>query len=92
VLAFSFRVIPVSSQNDNEVRAVPPPRSRTARTSEIGDRGANQIPADYLTYLGRTPSTSEVSGWVMYFQLGARNEDVVAGFVGSEEHFKKYTT
>ena len=42
---------------------------------------------DYLTFLGRGPVPAEVDGWVTRFLQGASNEDVVAGFVGSREHF-----
>ena len=43
--------------------------------------------AAVLTFLGRGPVPAEVDGWVTRFLQGASNEDVVAGFVGSREHF-----
>jgi hypothetical protein len=54
------------------------------------ERESQRVTADYLQYLGRSPSTSEVANWVAAFESGSMtNEDVLAGFVGSLEYFQK---
>jgi Domain of unknown function (DUF4214) len=55
-----------------------------------GEREGQRVTADYVQYLGRHPAASEVAGWVNAFESGtATNEDVVAGFIGSGEYFRK---
>ncbi len=55
------------------------------------EREGQRVTADYLQFLGRAPSQAEVDGWVGAFASGlASNEDVVAGFVGSDEFFHKH--
>src|SRR5207237_4594788 len=55
------------------------------------EREGQRVTADYQQYLGRSPSAAEVAGWVSAFESGTKtNEDVVAGFVGSVEYFKKH--
>ena len=49
------------------------------------------VQGDYVRYLGRQASTAEVQGWVSDFEHGNSNENVVAGFVGSDEYFQKHT-
>jgi hypothetical protein len=41
----------------------------------------------YATYLGRSPSTPEVTNWGGLLQQGFEREDVIAGFLSSEEYF-----
>ena len=42
---------------------------------------------DYQVYLGRSLDPAGQASWVSYFVNGARNEDVVAGFLGSQEYY-----
>jgi hypothetical protein len=42
---------------------------------------------DYLTYLNREPVPDEVNYWVNQFEHGMNNENVVAGFIASDEYF-----
>jgi hypothetical protein len=52
-------------------------------------RKGDVVMQDYETFLGRTHSAAEVTGWVNAFESSAAtNEDVIAGFVGSGEFFK----
>lgn len=45
---------------------------------------------DYQVFLGRQASSTEVAGWVNGFSDGLRNEDIIAGFVGSNEFFNSH--
>jgi hypothetical protein len=45
---------------------------------------------DYEVFLGRPASDGEVGGWVQGFGEGLRNEDIIAGFVGSDEFFNSH--
>ena len=45
---------------------------------------------DYETYLDRLPAPSEVNYWVSQFEQGVNNENVVAGFVASDEYFETH--
>jgi cyclophilin family peptidyl-prolyl cis-trans isomerase len=55
------------------------------------EREGIRVAADYTTYLGRTASQAEINAWVdLFINHGARNEDVVAGFVGSPEYFNAH--
>lgn len=51
------------------------------------EREAIVVSNDYLTYLGRSATSDEVNYWVGQFLQGARNEDVIAGFIGSAEYY-----
>jgi hypothetical protein len=52
------------------------------------EREALRVRDNYWIYLGRAATDGEVNFWVDRFILdGARNEDVVGGFVGSAEFF-----
>ena len=44
--------------------------------------------ADYQTYLGRSATTTEVQYWVNLFENGGSNEQVIAGFISSQEYFQ----
>jgi hypothetical protein len=56
-----------------------------------GEREAIRVRNDYRTYLGRTPRQDEVDGWVNAFENHQTiNEDVIAGFVGSQEYFNDH--
>jgi hypothetical protein len=54
------------------------------------EREAIRIRADYSQYLGRAVSAPEVANWVFAFEQGFSNEDVIAGFVASDEYFQKH--
>jgi hypothetical protein len=49
---------------------------------------ADLIIKDYQQYLGRTPGTLEVAGWVSAYQHGATDEQVMAGFLSSPEYYQ----
>lgn len=52
------------------------------------EREGDVVTKDYQTYLGRSPAPDEVSYWVDQFvNHGQRNEDVIAGFIGSSEYY-----
>jgi hypothetical protein len=56
------------------------------------EREGQRVTANYVTLLGRRPSSAEVSGWVELFTHGlASNEDVIAGFVGSAEYWRRHS-
>jgi uncharacterized repeat protein (TIGR03803 family) len=48
------------------------------------------VGADYTRYLGRSGSSTEIAYWVNLFQTGYTNEQVIAGFVGSQEFFQNH--
>ncbi|CAN5221029.1 hypothetical protein BH10PLA2_BH10PLA2_19640 [soil metagenome] len=43
---------------------------------------------DYEHFLRRSPSTTELDYWAAQFARGTTNEDIVAGFIGSDEYFQ----
>ncbi len=47
------------------------------------------VTAAYNKYLARTPSASEVAGWVSAIQQGMSQEQVTVAFVGSSEYFQR---
>jgi hypothetical protein len=49
---------------------------------------ADLVTQDYEHYLGRTPSTGEIDGWVGLMQRGATDEQVLASFIGSAEYYQ----
>jgi hypothetical protein len=51
------------------------------------EREAIVVANDYQTFLGRFAGPSEIAFWVNAFEHGARNEDVVAGFISSDEYY-----
>jgi hypothetical protein len=55
------------------------------------EREAEIIRGDYTTYLDRSPADAEVAGWVLAFESGYSNENVIAGFVASDEFFKLHS-
>jgi hypothetical protein len=54
------------------------------------EREAQRIAAAYEQYLGRSPTGGEAAAWVNLLETGYRNEDVVAGLVGSDEYFQTH--
>jgi hypothetical protein len=52
------------------------------------ERETQRVQADYQTYLGRSATTTEVQYWVNFFENGGSNEQVVAGFISSQEYFQ----
>jgi hypothetical protein len=64
-----------------------PPRQVAYYFAAGAEREGQRVTADYETYLHRAPTQAEVAGWVGDFLNGYRNEDVVAGFVGSQEYY-----
>jgi photosystem II stability/assembly factor-like uncharacterized protein len=49
------------------------------------------INADYQKFLGRAADPNGLSFWLKQFADGQTNEDVVAGFTGSEEYYKDHS-
>ena len=47
------------------------------------------IQDDYFKFLGRPASPSEVDGFVNAFEHGASNELVIAGFISSDEYYRR---
>ena len=48
------------------------------------------VGADYTKYLGRSGSSTEIAYWVNLFLTGYTNEQVISGFVGSQEFFQDH--
>lgn len=64
------------------------PRSLAAfGFASSAEREAIIIRNDYQLFLGRQASDGEVAGWVNRFRDGMYNEDIIAGFVASDESF-----
>ena len=57
-----------------------------------GEREGIAVQADYQRYLLRSAGPTEVAFWVGQFGHGTTNEDIVTGFVGSDEYFRRVTT
>ncbi len=55
------------------------------------EREGQLVQQDYLTFLHRTASPSEVAYWVNAFTQGLTNEDIITGFVSSEEYFRAHS-
>jgi hypothetical protein len=52
------------------------------------ERETTRVNNDYLTYLNRSASSTEVAYWVdQFINHGQTNEDLAAGFVGSTEYW-----
>lgn len=49
------------------------------------EREAIVVQNDYQSFLGREASAGEVDGWVNRFSSGMTNENIIAGFVASQE-------
>jgi hypothetical protein len=47
-----------------------------------------RVKLDYEHFLHREPSSTELDYWAAQFGQGLTNEDIVAGFVGSDEYFQ----
>jgi hypothetical protein len=47
-----------------------------------------RVKLDYEHFLHREPSTSDLDYWAAQFGKGVTNEDIVAGFVASDEYFQ----
>ena len=46
----------------------------------------------YQRYLGRGASQAEIDYWVGQYHLGHTNEDIVTGFIASDEYFSQATS
>jgi hypothetical protein len=55
------------------------------------EREGQLVQQDYQKYLHRTASPSEVAYWVNTFTQGFTNEDIVTGFVSSDEYYRAHT-
>lgn len=51
------------------------------------EREAIVVRDDYNRFLGREASEAETDGWVNRFRSGMSNENIIAGFVASDEFF-----
>ncbi|HEV3343589.1 MAG TPA: DUF4214 domain-containing protein, partial [Pirellulales bacterium] len=60
-------------------------------TSSV-EREQQRVTADYQTFLGRQPDPAGLNFWVSQFAAGRlTNEDVVAGFLASDEYFNEHS-
>jgi streptogramin lyase len=48
------------------------------------------VTAAYQKYLGRTPSATELAGWVSAMQAGLTDEQLEAGFIGAPEYIASH--
>jgi len=56
------------------------------------ERETTRVTGDYQTFLGRSPDQAGINYWVSEFAQGLMtNEDVIAGFVASDEFFSKHS-
>jgi hypothetical protein len=56
------------------------------------EREGQHVMGNYLKYLGRAAGQSEIDYWIDQFvHHGKTNEDVVTGFVSSEEYYQRKT-
>jgi len=51
------------------------------------ERETKRITQDYVDFLDRFPTPSEVDSWVQEFEHGVTNEDVITAFVASDEYY-----
>jgi hypothetical protein len=64
------------------------PESAADQFAGSAEREGQRVALDYSRFLARTPAQSEVNYWVNQFlNFHIRNEDVVAGFLASNEYF-----
>jgi hypothetical protein len=57
------------------------------------ERETQHITADYQKYLGRAPDAAGLSFWLDQFvNHGQTNENLITGFVSSDEYFRSHTT
>jgi hypothetical protein len=60
-------------------------------TSSV-EREEQRVTDDYVKFLGRQPDQQGLNFWVNEFATGAQtNEDVIAGFVASDEYFSTHS-
>jgi uncharacterized protein (TIGR03118 family) len=57
--------------------------------TDSAEREAERITADYLQFLDRLPSPTEVDAWLNEFEQGVTNEDVITGFAASDEYYRR---
>ncbi|HWB09164.1 MAG TPA: TIGR03118 family protein [Pirellulales bacterium] len=55
------------------------------------ERESQRITDDYMHYLGRQPDAQGLNYWVAQLAGGETNEQVITGFVASDEYFNKHT-
>ncbi|HEV3022243.1 MAG TPA: DUF4214 domain-containing protein, partial [Pirellulales bacterium] len=83
---------PVGEAEWVETLALGVPRSTVAYDFAASpEREADRIQSDYQQYLGRTASEPEVVNWVNAFRSGMTNENVVTGFVASDEFYRVHS-
>jgi hypothetical protein len=56
------------------------------------EREGQLVQQDYQRFLRRTAGAGEVAYWVNAFGQGMTNEDIVTGFVSSDEYYRAHTT
>ena len=65
-------------------------RAQVATQIFMSDEYRNDlIQGYYLQYLDRPAETSGQNGWLAFFKGGGRDEEVIAGIIGSVEFFNK---
>jgi hypothetical protein len=56
------------------------------------ERETQRIGADYFHFLGRAADQAGLDFWVQQFKNGQTNEDLITGFVASDEYYKQHTS
>ncbi len=98
--ATNYRPSPPSTAGDPPVAALAGtdgifncPNCRQEISNDPSVAGeVESIGNDYLHYLGRAADAGGLDFWLAQFAAGQTNEDVIAGFTGSAEYYKKHTT
>jgi hypothetical protein len=56
------------------------------------ERETQRVSADYFADLGRAPDITGQAYWVNGFENGMHNEDVIAGFLSSNEYYDEHSS
>ena len=59
--------------------------------ADSAENDAQLINEDYFHYLGRDADPDGLAYWLAQFAAGQTNEDVIAGFTGSDEYYQQHT-
>ncbi|MGH7193689.1 MAG: DUF4214 domain-containing protein [Candidatus Saccharimonadales bacterium] len=60
------------------------------RQADGPELATQRISDDYLQYLGRPADAAGVDYWINQFQHGKTNEDLITGFLATDEYFGKH--
>lgn len=56
-----------------------------------GERATQRIGEDYQQYLGRPADPAGIEYWIDQFQHGKTNEDLITGFLATDEYFAEHS-